>query len=750
MLERMALDRWGSLTEAERRMLAALEAGQAASFDPPAAGEEDEQPAEPPPRAGENERTVRAALIRWLALDVSAAERLSHSGIRIVGARVNGRLDLSHSRVRLSLAFERCMLSEGLDLSFAETDALSLRGSVVAAQTGPALRAEGAHVRGTLMLGRCRMDGETRLADALIDGHLWCRDAYLRGRADTALYANGLRVGGNVLLDTGAEIGRGFKAEGAVLLVGAEIAGDLKCGGGSFVNRGALALGAVGIHVAGSLTAGRWAHAGRETRSTNRMAVEGEVNLLAARIDGNLSLTGGRFKNPGANAIFAPGIKVGTTVSMREFYAEGTVSFAGAEVGRNFECRFGRFSNPGKPALVAAGMVVSGDARLDEGFLAEGTVVLEGARVGGDLDFSNATFRRPAPKEKAGSAPAVRLNGARIGGDLNFTGGRFSGQGATGLEAQNVDVMDRLFWRQMQLESPADAFIDLRRARVGTLVDANDGSWPLDARLSLAGLVYREIDGPTEARMRLGWIERQWRVPAGARGTGVAGRGSVGRQPNPAGVPAAIEFSAQPYGQLARVLRESGHERDAQAVQVARARALRRYGKIGWLAYCKNLLLDLTIGYGYHPFKAFYWSLLFVLVGWAVFAMAAQAGLMQRTNRLQGQLPSGAAELTLDREEAFSPLVYSLDTFLPLVGLSQREYWRPQAGRRGGCGLVPGRFLVGWPVVRCTPALAGGGATGWFTLSGWAVRAYRWMQILAGWLLTALFLAGVSGVVRRE
>ena len=67
--------------------------------------------------------------------------------------------------------------------------------------------------------------------------------------------------------------------------------------------------------------------------------------------------------------------------------------------------------------------------------------------------------------------------------------------------------------------------------------------------------------------------------------------------------------------------------------------------------------------------------------------------------------------------QPFSPLVYSLETFLPLVKLGQGDEWapNPNAGRAGKC-----------------------------------LRRYLWVHMLMGWLLTALFVAGVSGIVHKS
>ena len=63
----------------------------------------------------------------------------------------------------------------------------------------------------------------------------------------------------------------------------------------------------------------------------------------------------------------------------------------------------------------------------------------------------------------------------------------------------------------------------------------------------------------------------------------------------------------------------------------------------------------------------------------------------------------------------FSPVVYSLDNFLPIINLGEKDHWMPNP-HEGGLG----GFL----------------------------RVYLWIHIALGWLLTTLFVAGLTPIVR--
>jgi hypothetical protein len=81
----------------------------------------------------------------------------------------------------------------------------------------------------------------------------------------------------------------------------------------------------------------------------------------------------------------------------------------------------------------------------------------------------------------------------------------------------------------------------------------------------------------------------------------------------------------------------------------------------------------------------------------------------------------------------FNPLIYSLENFLPVVELHQDKYWRPNPrhtvsakSRRGGEPRDPSS----------TPSRL--------------LRWYLWLHILAGWTITPLLFAGLSGLVRPD
>jgi hypothetical protein len=126
----LAATQFPNLTTAERALLlyadvANLDRGQFAvcgqSADPA------NQSNDPKDAANwTHDRDIRAALIRWLAVDRSAAKRVDSKGLRVLGARVTGALDLSQVRVPFPMALNMCSFAETINLDYADIPGIDL------------------------------------------------------------------------------------------------------------------------------------------------------------------------------------------------------------------------------------------------------------------------------------------------------------------------------------------------------------------------------------------------------------------------------------------------------------------------------------------------------------------------------------------------------------------------------------------------------------------------------------------------
>jgi hypothetical protein len=293
-----------------------------------------------------------------------------------------------------------------------------------------------------------------RLLGAEVGGELSCRAGAFKNSENTALFADGAKITGDIFLD------EGFSAKGAVRLLGAQVGGALYCGGGTFKNPGRDALFADGAKITGGVFL------------NEGFSAKGGVHFLGAEIGGQLSCRGGIFKNAGG-AFFADRAKITGGVFLNEgFSAKGTVRLLGAQVGGVLSCRGGIFKNRGGDALSADGAKITGGVLLDQGFSAKG---------------------------------AVRLLETQVGGQLSCRGGTFKNRRGHALSAEGMTVMRVFIW---QPKERAEGVTNFQDAHVGHYIDAKS-TWPTGRDLMLNGFAYDAINSQPEDATpaeRIAWI----------------------------------------------------------------------------------------------------------------------------------------------------------------------------------------------------------------------------------------------------
>ncbi len=293
----------------------------------------------------------------------------------------------------------------------------------------------------------------------------------------------------------------------------------------------------------------------------------------------------------------------------------------------------------------------------------------------------------------------IDLRLAKIDHDLSFNDVAFNGTEEDGLNAERAHIAGTFYW--VGVRHGANTALDLEGASARALWD-DAGSWPSAGNLTLNGFVYGELlGGPTDAASRLRWLELQ---PAG--------------------------YWPQPYRQLSTVLRDDGHDGDAADVAIASLVEQRRSGGLPMLDRVWNRLLQITIGYGYRPLRALWWIAAFVLFGTLLFESGYWFGLITPTEEAAYEQFAKTGE-TPAHYPPFNAFVYSLENFLPVVELGQDPYWRPNPRHGLGGSIHPGGV---------------GAASG--TVPAAILRWYLWAHVIAGWMITPLLFAGLSGLVR--
>ena len=149
----------------------------------------------------------------------------------------------------------------------------------------------------------------------------------------------------------------------------------------------------------------------------------------------------------------------------------------------------------------------------------------------------------------------------------------------------------------------------------------------------------------------------------------------------------------------------------------------------------------ITVGYGYRPEFALYWSLGIILASWLTFSTARNFGYMT---------PREAAVITYmakqpgaslpPRTTEFNAFIYALDVYLPVIELGQDSTWKP-SDHPALYALPPrndGTIIYGLSEMAV-----------WSFRSGFHRFVY-WTRQILGWLFVSLYIAGMSGIMKKE
>jgi hypothetical protein len=305
----------------------------------------------------------------------------------------------------------------------------------------------------------------------------------------------------------------------------------------------------------------------------------------------------------------------------------------------------------------------------------------------------------------------VNLLGAHIGGQLNSEQATFTNPNGSALTADAMVVDGNMFLGSAQVTGE----VRLLGAHIGgqlacdkaTFTNPNGTALTLErASVTQAVLMRpRRLEGSIDltAAQVGGWYDDKQTWP-----TALTLDGFVYEAIDAWGVTPQVrldwlrrhqgDYVPQPYEQLAAVYRRAGDHEGARTVAIAKQQVRRAQVK-GWARWPSRAwsgFLRWTIGYGYRPGLVLPYLIALFAVGWLVFDYAHPAHL--RPAKSGSEQPE------------FHPARYTLDLLLPVANLKHRDAFVPHG-------------YVGW----------------------WAFGLS-----VAGWLLAAVVVAGLTGVFKRD
>ena len=209
------------------------------------------------------------------------------------------------------------------------------------------------------------------------------------------------------------------------------------------------------------------------------------------------------------------------------------------------------------------------------------------------LDLSETTINGHVLGDKLVVVGGLSLRSAHVSRDLDLTKAYLTpgnNKSRMVLDGHGLTVDGTLDW---QLAKRPHGRVDVSHARVGRLRDAV-GSSPAPESgkqstddLVLDGFCYgsledaRDEENDGESEEKAVWSlenRRKW-------------------------LKSSNQFSSQPYEELARVYRETGKAHDAQQVTIEEEMQRRKCGGLSRPSKAWSWFLDITVGYGYKPYK---------------------------------------------------------------------------------------------------------------------------------------------------
>jgi hypothetical protein len=636
------------------------------------------------------------------------------------------------------------------------------------------------------------------LSSATIGGSLFCHGAALFAASEPeyALVADGARIGGAVQLMASNQLR--FEAKGQVRFLGAKVEGTFVGEGGLFDNGERIALSVEASSIGGAVLL--------RATPKQQIDVRGTLQLFAARVGGSVDLNGALVTNPNGLAVEASAIEIGGGLYLNRahghrFASKGQINLRLAKIARNFECYGASMENPTKTALAAEGIEVGGKVAMSATptyrFEARGSLELQGAKVRNDFEcegmlikearevalhiegaeVGDAVLLRANDEHQFEAEGTVRLYAAKIGGNLDCGGAWIDGRTAYAVQAQGAEIGGTVFLRSYKGKpfefsnhisligaqirgslivrigaSRSKGTVFLSECHISELSDvcgegwgalpSTEGEEKRGVVLELNGFVYRRL-ATWQPQAAKSWKDRCRRLFGFGTDSDLFHKriAWLGRQyPEPG---AYRELFPQPYEQLAKILRETGHDYDARRIIIEKLCRERKAIPGGFISPLLKWLFHWGFGFGYSPIRAFWTLVGWWLIGWLALSAAidysdafVKATTPVEVVRVMSQpntVPqSPGAHFKGDRREDgewryerfppvqvreipcsdVSPILYALDTMLPLLDLHQEEK----------CEMADDEYV--WR---------------------WAKALYA----VVGWIITALAALTWTGILRR-
>lgn len=687
-----------------------------------------------PPNSGDGvpARRIPAGEIRKLLLEPGLIT--DPQGLKIRGALITGALNFDHAKLPCRLVFDHCRFEQKPSFQMATLPGLVLRGVTL-----PGLSLFSTRLSGSASLYGLRSTGSVSAQMVRIGGLLRLTEARLSNPGGNALNLDGAEIAGGAFLE-------GLDAVGEVRAFGAHLHGGIDLTKANLKNPDGVALNLGGAEIAGGVMLAELETAGEVDATSaslgsidlpkaklnnpdgialnleraeitgdailTKLETTGAVRAKGAHFAGPLVLVEAKLRNPNGEALNLDRTEIAGGAFLTKLETAGVVRAHSAHIGGLLNLTEAKLHNPNGRALHLDGIEITGGAALTKlettgEFLAQGThfrrwLDLTEAKLhnpnGRALHLGGAQVTGPAFLMKLETVGELIARGSHFGDQLNLTGAKLSNPPGNALDLSAASLNILTLNETFTVEGRTDlSFTTIRILSVGMKRPDNGMPTLSGAQGWTLGAVYGYLGTDREsAREWLDTIDTQ--PPVGPR----------------------REFASQPWKEMAKIYDQIGQPEDARRLRFWAAQRATRVAP--WTSKLVRWPYGWLVGYGYYPL---------IVVGWLAVLWVT------------------VFVLAFLHASAFTPTLPGASTVTVITGENRSEEVRATGATAAPPGYPP--FEAGlFAVDTAIPAAATGQTDAWrITGNTWLQGVFTAIKAFA-WILTALLLAGITGILRKD
>ncbi|MBF6261191.1 hypothetical protein IU443_04700 [Nocardia farcinica] len=616
--------------------------------------------------------------------------------ITAIGNSVGEALNLDRARIQGDFLAPGLATKGEVSLLGARIDGhMSINHSRIDNFLGDALTLDRVRISGGLSANNAKFVGAVRAPAARIDGNFSMFDAEIDNRYDTGLHLDSAHITGGLYIDR-------IRLLGAFHAIHAQIDGKLSMFRADIKDGGETALELKSCKFTDGV-------------NSDEVSVIGRMSLSGSEIVGELSLMSAEITNPGSVCLQFDGAQVSGSFFGDRLKTTGLTRALGSEIKGQLSLNAARMSAPGGEFLNLSSSRIAHGVFAKE-LYAAGEFVAMGAKIGSELDLGSAIIYNPSGRaivldtadivgslsmKNVTAIGEIHASALKVGGQLDLRAVSVSGAATGNLSLANSKI-NILILRGIRT---IQGHVDLSRANVSEIW--TDAHKVPHVRIKVTGWEIGDIFGQlrTDYRAFSGWLSISSTMTKS--------------QADP-------DFVIQPWRMAADIYEKNGNHSGSRYLRYQGAKRSARKSRP--LDTVFSWMYGVVVGFGYKPAYTLGWLLLIGIV----------TTLFVSSNKHNfAPIDPGSAQIAA-------------------VDYSKRMNIDPPAEINGS---TPCELMPTYPCLRpeifalnnIIPAAATTPRPDWVISSQapWYLSGMMAALRVICWILLAMFLAGITGLLRK-